>query len=663
MPPAKQIKLRNVLQLAAVAALLLLGGRLALKFNDRAIAAESFAKAQEFRAQNNLSAARIELMNAVKNDPRLVDALILQAEVALEMFDGTTARNALEKAVARGIDQLQIQHLLGHAYFLEGDLEHADDLLDSDDIPRKFKGYVYRILGKVLLAKGQIDEARNAFDQALKFDRKNSLLWTDIGAFRLALADQKGAIEAADYAVQLDNNNIRALELRARLVRSQYGLIAALPWLEGSLAINPNDIPLLEEYAATLGELGRARDMLKIVRKINSLNGKNGRAYYMQAVIAARAGDYALAQRILALAGSQVNEMPGALLVSGISEYQLGNHHRAADILERLVVAQPNNLEARKLLARAKQSAGENFDALDAIKPLVDRGQADSYSAMIAARAFEATGEREKAVGGLAESSRATVRKTASIAPALSLRMAEQGAQKNPNNAAYAIPFIRALMLAGMPDQALAEAKKLQAANPGVPESHILSGDIQVARGQYAAAVADYKYAQQINFSEGVMLRLVDSYRRLNQGDNARKILSEFTMFNPNNLSAQRLAAYVMLDEGRWAEALPLLEKLRARVGYNDSILNANIARAYSGSGKHDDAIFNAETAYRIDPANPMVTLVFAQVLLKSGQRPKAALELFEKANALLPGNTDAIYGLKLARAASKKQNLKNSKI
>jgi cellulose synthase operon protein C len=662
MSPIKQVKFRSALQLVAVAVLLLFGGRFVLKFNDRANAAESFAKAQEFRAQNNLSAARIELMNAVKNDPRLVDALVLQAEVALEMFDGATARNALEKAEARGIDQLQIQHLLAHAHFLEGDLDRAESLLDSEDIPRKFKGYAYRILGKVMLAKGHIDESRSAFDQSLKFDRKNSLLWTDIGAFRLALADQKGAIEAADYAVQLDNKNIRALELRARLVRSQYGLIAALPWFEGSLAINPNDIPLLEEYAATLGELGRARDMLKIVRKIIALNGKNGRAFYMQAVIAARAGDYGLAQRILALAGAQVNEVPGALLVSGISEYQMGNHHRAADIFDRLVVSQPNNLEARKLLARAKQSAGENFDALDAIKPLVDRGQADSYSAMIAARAFEATGEREKAVGGLAESSQATVRKAASIAPALSLRMAEKSAQKNPDNASFAIPYIRALMLEGMPDQALAEAKKLQAANPGVPESHILSGDIQVARGQYTAAIADYKYAKHINFSEGVMLRLVDSYRRLNQGGNARQILSEFTMFNPNNLSAQRLSAYILLDEGRWTEALPLLENLRSRVGYNDSILNANIARAYSGSGKHEDAIFNAETAYRIDPANPMVTLVFAQVLLKSGQRPKAALELFEKANVLLPGNKDAINGLKLARAATKKQTRKSSK-
>ncbi len=652
-------KLRTLLQIAVVVAVVLLSGRLISKYNDRANAAEAYAKAREYKEKNDLTAARIELMNAVRDDPRLVDALIMQAEVALDMFDGTTARTALKNAVARGIDQLQVQHLIGHALYLEGDLERAEQMLDDQNIPKKHKAYALRILGRVLLASGQIDEARSAFDSALKLGKQNSALWTDIGQFRLSQADQMGAIDAADYAVKLDTRNIRALELRARLVRSQYGMAAALPWYQSALAINPNDVPVLEEYAATLGELGRASDMLQTVRKIYSLQSKNGRAFYMQAVIAARAGEYGLAQRILLLAGSQVNETPGAMLVSAISEYQLGNHHRSADILERLVSMQPNNLQARKLLARAKQSAGENFDALDAIKPLVDRGQSDSYTAMIAARAFEATGERGKAAVGLSESSRTGVRKSAPISPALSLRMAADGAQKNPGNAQYVIPYIRALMLAGMPDQALIVAKQLQAANPGVPAAHMLAGDVHAARGHYADAVVDYQRARQINFSEAIMLRQVDAYRRLNQPENARAALTEFTVLNPNNLSAQRLMAYLMLDEMRWTEALPLLEKLRERVGYNDSILNANIARAYSGAGRHDDAIFNAETAYNIDPANAMVTLVYAQVLLKSGQRPKAAAELFEKAGTLLPGNSDAIKGLKAARAKVKKSGVK----
>jgi cellulose synthase operon protein C len=388
-----------------------------------------------------------------------------------------------------------------------------------------------------------------------------------------------------------------------------------------------------------------------------SLDRKNGRAFYMQAVIAARAGEFGLAQRILVLAGSKINESPGAMLLSGITEYQLGNVNKAADIFERLVNMQPNNLIARKLMARAKQSAGENFDALDAIRPLVDRGQADSYSAMIAARAFEATGDRSKAAGGLNEASMAKVRGATNVPQNLSLHMAEDGARKNPGNAAFIIPYIRALMKDGNPEAALISAQKLQADNPGVPDAHMLVGDVQAARGQYSAAVEAYQAARKISFSEGVMLRLVDVYRRLGQAGNANIVLSDFTRLHPNNSSAQRLFAYAMLDDARWADAIPLLEKLRGRVGFNDSILNANIARAYSGMGRHDDAVLNAEMAYKIDPANAMVTLVYAQTLLKSGKRPKAAAELFAKADILVPGNKDVAKGLIEAKAALAKSS------
>jgi cellulose synthase operon protein C len=90
---------------------------------------------------------------------------------------------------------------------------------------------------------------------------------------------------------------------------------------------------------------------------------------------------------------------------------------------------------------------------------------------------------------------------------------------------------------------------------------------------------------------------------------------------------------------------------LRNRIGYNDSILLANLARAYSGMKRHDDAIETAAIAYRIDPANPMVTHVYGQVLLKSGKRPKAALELLQKADILVPGNKEILAELKQAKA------------
>jgi cellulose synthase operon protein C len=74
---------------------------------------------------------------------------------------------------------------------------------------------------------------------------------------------------------------------------------------------------------------------------------------------------------------------------------------------------------------------------------------------------------------------------------------------------------------------------------------------------------------------------------------------------------------------------------VRARLGNNDSILLANLARAYSGAGQHGQAAAYAATAYRIAPANAMVTRVYADVLKQWGRRPKAARELGAKVTAM----------------------------
>ena len=86
-----------------------------------------------------------------------------------------------------------------------------------------------------------------------------------------------------------------------------------LPWFERALQVSPNDVPVLEEYGATLGEAGRYADMLAQARKIISLDNNNARAFYMQSVIAARAGNVDLARRLLPRFGGNFGDMPGPL--------------------------------------------------------------------------------------------------------------------------------------------------------------------------------------------------------------------------------------------------------------------------------------------------------------------------------------------------------------
>jgi predicted Zn-dependent protease len=94
---------------------------------------------------------------------------------------------------------------------------------------------------------------------------------------------------------------------------------------------------------------------------------------------------------------------------------------------------------------------------------------------------------------------------------------------------------------------------------------------------------------------------------------------------------------------------------VRRRLGNNDVILLANIARAYAGAGDFAKATAFARTAYEIAPANPMVTHIYGQIMQKAGTRPKAAKELLQKAALLMPDNRLVANELRQAELAYRK--------
>ena len=248
--------------------------------------------------------------------------------------------------------------------------------------------------------------------------------------------------------------------------------------------------------------------MLKVARKIIALDSGNPRAFYMQAVIAARAGNYELAKRILPRAGSDFSEMPAAMLLDAICEYELGNYNRAVDQYQRLLAMQPRNRKVRTLLAQAIYRAGNPLDALDIIREIAGRGDADSYSLTTAARAFEASDQRSRSSAALDDAALSVLRPALPLPEPMSLAGAADEARRNPNNARSVIPYIRLLLADGNIDAAYAEATRLQSGNAGVADAHILMGDIEFARGNVAGAVTAYGQARAISFTEPVMLRL-----------------------------------------------------------------------------------------------------------------------------------------------------------
>jgi tetratricopeptide (TPR) repeat protein len=612
-------------------------------------AREAFAKAEQFRASRDVRSARIELMNAIKADPEWIDARVAQAEVLLSLLDGAGAEAELDWAVQLGLDPAAVRHLYGHAYSLQGKAQKARDQLLTNDIPRKYQGYAARIMGKVALQMEDEQLAGAAYNRAMELDGKNPDLWVDIARFRARSGDQAGATNAVDEAVKLDPANIRALQYRGELLRFQFGLGAALPWFERALQIDPNDVPLLTEYAATLGDMGRMTDMLVVARKIIALDGNNPRAFFMQAVLAARAGKYGLARRLMQQTGGAIENVPAVLLVEGIIEHGEGNHNAAVDKFRRLVSIQPNNRQAQNLLARSLYLAGSAIDAIDVLKPQVNRSGASPYSLWLAGRTLEAIDDRGQAAGVMNRAAIHDLGKESAFVAVVPLGVLRAEAQRNANDARAVVPYIRALYEAGDYDSAFAEAKRLQQGNPGASASHILVADVAATMGNYDEALAALAQARSIRFSEPVMLRLVEVLRAKGEMRQAGEVLSQYLNYNPSNIAGLRWMAYAHLETGSWSVAAHILENLRERIGDNDALIMAGLIQAYTGLGQTEKAIAAGRIAYRVQPSSPVVSHLYGLALMADDARKKDGLSLLKKAVAIMPENP--VYQKSLRRA------------
>ncbi|GAA0470643.1 hypothetical protein GCM10009096_09430 [Parasphingorhabdus litoris] len=609
----------------------------------------AFDKARAYQANGDIRSARIELLNAIKADPQWIDARILQAEVLLRLSDGIGAQAEIERALDLGLEPSKIRHLYGHAFQLQGNWSRAKEQLFAGDIPIQHQAYAARITGRMASQTGDAALASRAFDHAITLDPKDGDLWVDIARFRAESGNQAGAIAAVEEAVALQPNNIRALQYRGELLRFQFGLGAALPWFERGLQIDPNNVPLLTEYAATLGDMGRMTDMLTVVRKIISLDGKNARAFFMQSVLAARAGKYDLARRLMQKTEGQLDDVPAAMLVQGIIEHGQANYNVAVDKFTRLVSLQPNNRQAQNLLAQSLYMAGDADDVVETLRSQVNSSGADPYALWLSGRALEAQGKRRVATGLFNRAARHQSGSKTAFKSGVSIEILRAEADRKPDNARAVIPYIRALYNRGEFGQAFEKAKQLQARNAGASDAHILVADTAKALRNHDAALAALEKARQIRFSEPVMLRMVDILRAKGEMQRSGEILAEYLSYNPSNIAGLRWMAYGHLETENWAVAQYILENLRARIGDNDALIMAGLAQAYTGLGETQKAIDSGRIAYRVQPSSPVVCHLYGLALLADSSRSEDAIDLIEKAVAIAPENAN--YRRSLSKA------------
>lgn len=584
----------------------------------------------------NYHAAHDQARQAAAAAPRSAAAQMMLARTSLLLRQGVMAEAALDRALADGVPIATTLAERVEARLLLGNLEGAQDAVDR--MPTERDAAMIRAAAQLEAAQGGGGAVlRRRLEKLVARHPDDARAWTDLGRSRFGAGDMDGASRAAARATALAPADPGALTLQGEVVRARYGLAAGLPWFQAALKRDAYYHPALIQYAATLGDLGRATDALAVTRTALVSEPGSPEAFYLQAVIAARAGRFALAQQALELTGGALRARPSVALLDGALAYAQRRPQHAVRVWTRLVTMQPMNVAARELLAAAQIEVGDRPSALMTLRPILSRADADGYALRLAALAMP---ERNTAlVDRVAQGRRGDAAIFLADRPVTDLAIAARDAPTDPT---YALGLIRGLASRGDRAGAIQKALALVRASPGAPAAQMAYGDTLATAGRLAEAIAPYARAADLTFDEPAMLRLIDGYQRTDRMRDAAVSLGLYLSQNPQSVSARRLLAQWQMAAGRWDDAIETLEGLRDQQGLRDVALLQHLAVAYAQSGDGVVARRYGAAAYRLAPMNAGVADAYGQALAADGE-DEGARQLFDKALALAPGDPTVI--------------------
>ncbi len=423
---------------------------------------------------------------------------------------------------------------------------------------------------------GRLGDAANTLETARSLAPENPDLWLAIARLRLRGGEHLTALEAADRALALGPEHGPALLLRALLVRDAHGAAEALAWFEAAATADPDNPDIWAEYAATLGDSGEARAMLDAVRRLAEIAPDDPRVPYLQAVLAARGGEDALARNLLARSGMAARGVPAALLLDAVISLQQGNAESAAVTLEGLAARQPANARVRELLAHALLAGGHNDAVVSRFGADAAGPEASPYLVMLVARAHEQRGERMAAAPLLARAYGAM-----RAAPTV---LGEREGLPQPT------AEVRRALLGGDRAGARALGEASRTRFPASADVASLAGDAFLGAGDPRAAFAAYARASEARRPWPLARKAVWAYARSGYREAADLLLASQVAGEPDTASVVIALANRQVERGDWGRAALLLDHAAILGAGHDPALLGLRLRAAQALGKPEDA-------------------------------------------------------------------------
>ncbi len=334
--------------------------------------AENYVEdAKQYLAKGETQAAIIQLKNQLKQNSKDANARFLLGTTYFKIGEYLQAEKELAKASEIEPDNARINLAYAEILLLKRNFKKLRSVLSKrySDVQNESQRMAY--LGYTYLDEKQLADAKIKFNNSNQ-KKKNNLAFN--GLVKIALFEKKYdlAAQLIKKSLLVDNGNIEAMQLRAKLFNVQKEHAKALEIYNRLIEKAKNNTQLYAERIQTyiaLGEFENADD--DIVTALKLFPG-NLQINYLFAQTSLLQKDFKSAQQASQKIFNVKQTHAPSILILGLSNFGLQNFNQADKYLTQYLSLHPENVSVQNILANVYISQRKPELALLIIQGLDD---------------------------------------------------------------------------------------------------------------------------------------------------------------------------------------------------------------------------------------------------------------------------------------------------
>jgi putative PEP-CTERM system TPR-repeat lipoprotein len=609
------------------------------------------AEAKQYQQKGDLKSAMIQLKNAVEKSPDNGEARMELGSAELVIGDFPSAEKEFRKARSSGIAADRVLPQLAKAMSLQGKFKEILDEVTPELAAKSAPLLTLR--GEALLATGKLDEAKQAYEQALTVNPNSGDAL--LGLARYYAGGKQDVSTAERYineAVAKDPKNPDVFMARGTMLRTQGKPDEAIAAFDQALALNPRHRSAHIEKAyveITRGKFAEAKSEIDAAEK--NAPG-NLLVTYTRALYEFSQGKYQAAQDALQRVLKVAPDHLPSVLLAGASELNLGSLQQADLHLRKYLESNPDDVYARKLLAQVQLKSAQPNDAAATLAPALKSAADDPQVLALAGETYMQVHDFNKASTYL-EKAAQMAPKAATVRTSLGLSKLAQGDQAgglnelelatslNPKSTQATMALVQAEMSLKHYDKALAAVQALEKEQPDNAQTQNIKGAVYLVKGDNANARAAFEKALALQpgfFAAVTNLARIDLAE--NKPDAAKQRFEKFLEKDKTNFGAMAALGDLAMAQKHTDEATSWYEK--ASAANPDAIAPAlKLGDHYLRINQPQKALTLGRKFQAANPTNPQLAELVGQAQVATKDYP-GALETYSKLVNMLPKSPQA---------------------